>query len=222
MNNNYIQDKQRIIALIQEHYVSLEDFFTNHSIDRQGLLMISVFADFVGDIKLTSVLAEKQLQQIEEYVTGNDAHLERMDTFKRVIAELRHEFIQSYPHVATHHITRNEITDFVKSTFEINNPEILFYNSEKNMMQINHIMKTFSGHYFDMESKTLRTHLSGHPDIEVGYPTIFIGNIESVESFMEIMRQAITETDINLTQKRDRVIEMMELYKKNAEIDQER
>ena len=196
-DDSYTKDKERITSLIKEHYVSLESFFT-HPVDKQGLLMISVFADFVGDLKLQGVLAEKQLQRIETYVKSNDAHLERMDTFKTIIQELRHEFIQRHPQKALDRIARIEVSDFIKSAFEITDPESLLYNTELNQDVISHIFQVYTGHRYDNEIQGLVTHIAGYKEIEIGYSNQPLENIESFDNLIKMMKEAIRKTQLTI------------------------
>lgn len=199
---------ETIEQLLQKHHnIGLLDYFKK-PLSERGPMFIPVFADVVGDIEFKSTILEKQIAELNTHISNNEERSRRMEAFLGIIDDLRHTFTQEHPEIAKNHITKEELTRYIDITFGISKPETLFYNTKVNEKLISHLFDMFSGHRYNKEIDGLVTYMSGYPDAKIAYPDQPLEKLESLNDLMEAMKEAVSQTQINLKNDHEQIVEI--------------
>ncbi len=206
--------KESIEKSLQKHHnLGLEIF--KLPVTLQERYLEPVLKDLTG-ISDTLMSNDKNT---EAFCIDNEKQNTRLSSYLDIIDELRLKYIQRFPENAIENLTKKEVISYIQYAHFIEEPETLFYNTEHNMSIINEVVHTLSGSYFEGHFKMLITPVFGYPDIQISHPKIRLFDIESLDSFIDAMKQAIIKVDKAINEHKDRFLKIVAGRREKAEIE---
>ena len=138
------------------------------------------------------------IPKLKEYIAQNPERQKRVDEFMQTMHDLQHKHIQKHPEIALKNINRESISHFIDYTFNIQEPETLFYNTKVNFPYIEHICEVFTGFKYDKNHERFVTHIADYPGMKIFLPCSTVYEMGSLDALISLLHKIIESMELQI------------------------
>jgi hypothetical protein len=202
--------ESKIEQLLQlYHQMSVDDFFCE-PMDSRSKIFTSIFMKYFGVVEPKHNDMTRGTEALRQHISEQSE--EEVERFLDTVDHMRLAHIQKFPEIAIKNINSKALSYYIKITFEMSSPELLFYDIKTNLNAISELFRVFTGHFYEPKHNGLMTYVAEYPEAQLLYPNQPIDNLESLDELMDMMQEAVRQTADNLKRDKDKLISVVKSH----------